>query len=355
MAGMTTHERILRTFQHADTDRVPICDYPWAGTLRRWRSEGMPPHADWRDYFGVDKRETITVDITPQFESRIIEKTDLYTIVTTPWGVTLKEFNQEDSTPQFLDFAIVTQEQWHQAKKRMTPSRERVNWRHLEQNYPQWRADNRWIQAGFWFGFDVTHSWMVGTQTLLIAMAENPQWVADMFHTYLDMCIAQFDMIWDSGYRFDSIYWPDDMGYKGTPFFSRAMYRQLLQPVHRRAVEWAHNKGIYAHLHSCGNIMPLLADIVDTGIDALNPIEIKAGMNIEQIKRDYGDRLVLHGGINAVLWDDHDQIMAEIEKTLPLLTRGGGYIFASDHSIPNSVSAANFRDIVDQVKRLSAN
>lgn len=354
MGEMTVYERMLRTFQHKQTDRAPIYDKPWSGTIRRWQREGLPAGMDWRDYFGVDKIEAIGVDISPRYEIKVLEKTDRYTITTTPWGVTMKNFNEEDSTPEFLDFAIVTEEKWQEAKKRMFPCADRINWDYLKENYPKWRADNRWVQANLWFGFDVTHSWMVGTETMLIAMAEEPEWVMDMFNTYLDMCIAQFDMLWDAGYRFDSIFWWDDMGYKNTPFFSNAMYRELLKPVHKRAVDWAHSKGIFAHLHSCGCIMPLMPDIVETGIDALNPIEVKAGMDALKLKREYGKDLVLHGGINAVLWDKHDEILAEIEKNVPILNKDGGYIFASDHSIPNTVSAKNFKDIVEKVKQLTS-
>ncbi|MCL2885147.1 MAG: hypothetical protein FWF49_06655, partial [Oscillospiraceae bacterium] len=153
---------------------------------------------------------------------------------------------------------------------------------------------------------------------------------------------------------FDEIFWPDDMGYKGTPFFSNTMYRELLQPFQKKAVDWAHAKGIKAHLHSCGDIMPLLPDILATGIDALNPLEVKAGMDVLGIKREYGDKLVLHGGVNAVLWDDKEAIVAEIERVLPALKESGGYIFASDHSIPNSVSLENFRAIIEAAKRVGA-
>ncbi len=354
MGKMTDCERMLRTFLHKDTDRAPIYDKPWASTIKRWHREGMPAGMDWRDYFDVDKVEWIDADISPRYECRVLEETDRYTISTTPWGVTLKNFKEEDSTPEFIDFTIVTEEEWRQAKQAMTPSPDRINWDYLKENYPKWRADNRWVQANFWFGFDVTHSWMVGTETLLIALIEEPEWVMDMFNTYLDMSIAQFDMVWDAGYRFDSIFWWDDMGYKNTPFFSNAMYRELLAPVHKRAVDWAHNKGIYAHLHSCGDIMPLMPDVAATGIDALNPIEIKAGMDIAELKDKYGKTLVLHGGINAALWDKHDQIVMEVEKNIPLLNKDGGYIFSSDHSVPSSVSLEAFRDIIDRVKRLTA-
>ena len=351
---MTTKERFARMYAHKEADCVPIIDDPWAGTIARWQREGMPMDADWREFFGVDKVQAINVDISPQYEQTIIEETDRYVISTSPWGVTLKNFKQEDSSPEFIDFKVNTAKAWEEAKTRMTVDRSRIDWAYLEQNYPRWQAEGSWIHAGFWFGFDATHSWMAGTETILIALLEEPEWVKEMFNVYLDRCIAHFDMIWDAGYRFDEIFWPDDMGYKGTPFFSNQIYRELMQPTHRRAVEWAHNKGIKAHLHSCGNIMPLFSDVLDTGVDAVNPLEVKAGMDSLLLKKEYGDRVVLHGGINAVLWEDKEAIVAEIDRLVPTLKENGGYIFSSDHSIPNSVSLENFRAIVAAAKRAGA-
>ena len=347
---MTSKERFSRMFQHREADRVPIFDSPWAGTIARWEREGMPKGMDWRDYFDTDKVSTISVDITPRYEEKVLEETDDYRIVTSEWGVTMKQFKEQDSTPEFLDFTVTTPEAWEKAKARMTVSKDRVDWKRLEQDYAKWQQEGHWIEGMFWFGFDVTHSWTVGTETMLIAMIEEPEWVEDMFDTYLDRSIQHFNMIWDAGYRFDSIFWYDDMGYKNTPFFSNEMYRSLLQKYHKKAVAWAHDHGIYARLHSCGDIMPLLPDIMDTGIDALTPIEIKAGMDVFKIKQDYGDRLVLHGGINAVLWDDKEAIVEAIRQAVPVLKENGGYIFASDHSIPNSVSLENMRSIINTVK-----
>lgn len=349
---MTSKERFSRMFQHKEADRVPIFDSPWAGTIARWEREGMPKGMDWRDYFDTDKVSTISVDITPRYEEKVLEETDDYRIVTSEWGVTMKQFKEQDSTPEFLDFTVTTPEAWEKAKARMTVSKDRVDWKRLEQDYAKWQQEGHWIEGMFWFGFDVTHSWTVGTETMLIAMIEEPEWVEDMFDTYLDRSIQHFNMIWDAGYRFDSIFWYDDMGYKNTPFFSNEMYRSLLQKYHKKAVAWAHDHGIYARLHSCGDIMPLLPDIMDTGIDALNPIEIKAGMDVFKIKQDYGDRLVLHGGINAVLWDDKEAIVEAIRQAVPVLKENGGYIFASDHSIPNSVSLENMQSIINTVKEV---
>ena len=275
---MTTYERFSRMFEHREADRIPIIDDIWAGTMRRWQNEGMPSGVDWRDYFDVDKVDRIGVDITPRYEQKLIEETDRYRIVTTPWGVTLKQFKELDSTPEFLDYKVTTPEAWADAKARMTLDDDRIPWDWLKTNYERCRAEGHWIEASFWFGFDVTHSWMSGTETILVAMYEEPDWVRDMFDTYLDRCIALFERIWNAGYKFDAIFWPDDMGYKGTTFFSNEMYRELLRPTHERAVKWAHDRGIYAHLHSCGNVMTRVDDLVEIGIDCLNPLEVKAGM-----------------------------------------------------------------------------
>jgi uroporphyrinogen decarboxylase len=347
---MTSKERFQRMYAHKEADRIPIIDDPWGSTMNRWHREGLPENQSWEDYFGIDKKRGIGVNITPLYPHEILEDTPEYQIVKTQWGVTMKNWKFETSTPEFLDYTITTPETWEAAKARMKPTPDRINWDYLKTAWPIWQKEGAWTQANFWFGFDVTHSWMSGTETVLMAMYEDPDWVQDMFNTYLDMCIGLFEQIWDAGYHFDSIHWPDDMGYKGTTFFSNEMYREMLKPVHKRAVDWAHNHGIYAHLHSCGNIMSRIDDLMEIGLDALNPLEVKAGMEPLTLKKNYGDKLVLHGGINAVLWDDKEAIIEEIRRVIPALKENGGYIFSSDHSVPNSVSLENFRAIIEEIK-----
>ena len=349
---MNSWERIKRMYEHREADRVPILDDPWAGTIRRWIREGMPAGMDWEDYFGADKIGVIEVDITPRFEEKILEENDRWYIATSKWGVTMKHFKEEDSTPEFLDYRVVDADSWAEAKARMTLEDDRIPWKMLKENFHKWRAEGRWIRAVFWFGFDVTHSWMMGTENLLIAMMEEPELAEDMFDTYLSRTEALYNRIWDAGYHFDEMFWYDDMGYKGTTFFSPAMYRELLQPYHKRAVKWAHDHGIVAQLHSCGDIMAIVPDVVATGVDALNPLEVKAGMDVLKLKKEYGDKLVFRGGINAVNWNNTEAILAEINEKVPILKENGGFIFSSDHSIPNSVSLENMRRIMEEIKRV---
>ncbi len=354
MEKLTSKERFTRMYEHRDADRIPIIDDPWDSTIERWHNEGMPKSSDYVEFFGLDHVAQIDADNSPRFPEKIIEETDEYSIYTTSWGATLKNWKHITSTPEFLDFTIKDRESWNKIKDRMAPAKDRINWKHLKENYSKWFKNGSWINAGLWFGFDVTHSWIVGTETFLIALTMDPEWCKEMFEKELDLGLALLDQIWDAGYHFDCIGWPDDMGYKGMQFFSLDMYRNLIKPFHKRAIEWAHAKGIKAHLHSCGDVNPFIPELIDIGLDALNPLEVKAGMNPVQIKKDYGNELVLHGGINAVLWDHPDQIRAEMERVVPVMKQNGGYIFSSDHSVPSSVSLEDFRQIVNLAKKLGS-
>jgi len=351
---MTSRERFARMYAHQEADRVPVIDSPWGATIERWQSEGMPADVSFVDYFDLDKIAHIGVDNSPRYPTRILEETDAYVINTTSWGATLKNWKHIASTPEFLDFTIKDPDSWRKAKARMVPSHDRIPWERLKHDYPIWRKEGYWIEAGLWFGFDVTHSWTVGTERLLMALIDDPECCVDMFNHFLDVNLALLDAVWDAGYTFDEVSWPDDMGYKLNQFFSVRTYRRLLKPVHKRAVDWAHAKGIRARLHSCGDIRPFIPELVDIGVDALNPLEVKAGVDPIAVKQTYGDRLVLHGGINAVLWDDREAIEAEMRRVIPIVKENGGYIFSSDHSVPSAVSLDNFRTIVNLAKALGS-
>ncbi|HHT28424.1 MAG TPA: hypothetical protein GXZ82_14460 [Firmicutes bacterium] len=352
MSELTTHERMSRIFAHKEADRAPISDVPWRTTLQRWHREGMPKEVSWVDFFGVDNIVGIGVDGSPRYPVQVLEQNDEYTIKTTAWGATLKEWVHTGGVPEFLDFTIVDRVTWEEAKARMTPSPDRVNWQKLQVNYPEWRKQGAWIRAGLWFGFDVTHSWVVGTERVLFALMDDPEWLMDIWNHQLDVQLALYDQVWEAGYHFDEITWPDDMGYKGTQFFSVQMYRDLLQPVHKRAVDWAHAHGVKVRLHSCGDVRPFVPEFIKIGIDCLNPIEVKAGMDPLQLKEQYGAQLAFHGGLNAVLYDDMDAMIGEMEKVIPKMIVNGGYIIGTDHSIPDSVGIEQFRRFVAKAKEL---
>lgn len=118
---MTSRERIARMYAHQEADRVPIIDTPWKGTILRWQKEGLGD-ADWVDFFDIDRVVNISVDISPRFESKVLEETEDFITYTTSWGVTLRQQRIPDSTPQYLSFTVTSPDEWRKVKQRMTPS-----------------------------------------------------------------------------------------------------------------------------------------------------------------------------------------------------------------------------------------
>lgn len=352
MAELTTRERFQRMYDHRPADRVPWMENLWGTTARRWRREGLPEGVDYREYFGLDMVQRIIPEYSPRFPHETLRRDERYHVFRNQWGSTLRAIVDSSTPPESLDFPVTDRESWEAYKLRMQPGDDRVDWAKLEREYPLWRRRGDWVVGQFWFGFDVTHARVTGTERMLLWMIEDPELVRDIWGHFLELSIAMMDRVWERGFEVDEIHWPDDLGYKHSQFFSLSMYRDLLKPFQQRAIDWAHRRGVKVRLHSCGDVSPFVADWVEMGVDALNPLEVKAGMDPAGLKERYGDRLVLHGGINAVLWDRPDDIAAEMERVLPVLKEGGGYIFASDHSVPDSVSLADFTRIVELYRRL---
>ena len=324
MATLTSRERFARILDHREADRVPFWDFPWPGTLARWHCEGLPQGVGFVDFFDLDKIARIEVDNSPRYPEQRRRRDrsvqDLHDAVGS-------HRRRTSSTPtprrSFSSYTVTTPEKWQEAKRRMTPADDRIPWDYLRENYRRWREEGYWIDAKLFFGFDSAHAMTVGFETFLTAMIEEPQWCADMFNHYLDLSIALQDRVWDAGYTFDSITWTDDLAYKNGPFFSLDMYRALLKPVQRRAVEWAHAKGVKVRCHTDGNISALLPDLVDLGIDMLHPLEVKVGSECLGGQADVGPQLTIHGALDARLWSDVDAIEAEIQRLVPTLKAVG--------------------------------
>ena len=119
-----------------------------------------------------------------------------------------------------------------------------------------------------------------------MAMATDPEWLIDIFTHQLELDLALYEMIWDAGYHFDEIRWPDDMGYKGTQFFSLDMYRRYSN-LSIDGLSSAHARGVKVIIAATSTVCP---ELIEIGIDMLNPIEV-SGMDPLALKKRYGDQL----------------------------------------------------------------
>ncbi|MEA3403976.1 MAG: uroporphyrinogen decarboxylase family protein [Armatimonadota bacterium] len=349
--AVTSRERVLAALSHREADRVPIDDSPWATTIRRWRREGLPEGVSPAEYFGYEF-SGVGADLSLRMPTEVVEETDEYTIAWNANGALRKNFKHSTSTPECIDFRIKTSADWYAWKEEMEVGRDRINWE------GGLRAQRAAREGGLWFpyraatGYDKTQG-VVGSERLLIAMAQEPHWPADMYMTWSDMIVETAQMMMDGGFEFDGAFLYDDMGYRNGPLFSPQMYRDICQPAHAKACEFFHGYGLKVILHSCGCVAPLVPDIIDAGFDCLQPLEVKAGMDLVELKQQYGQELAFMGGIDVRAMADPDPrvIEEEIATKIEFAKRRGGYIYHSDHSVPDNVSFQRYGYVIELVHK----
>jgi uroporphyrinogen decarboxylase len=181
-------------------------------------------------------------------------------------------------------------------------------------------------------------------------MALDPDWVKDMVVTYAQLTIDLLDILFSREGFPDGIWFYEDMGYRLHPFMSPRMYREIILPGHRLTVQWAKTRGLPVIMHSCGFIEPLIPGLLEAGIDCLQVIEVKAGMDLIKLYQAYGDQLSFMGGIDVrVLYNnDRHEIDTELEKKIPIVKGHYGYVLHSDHSIPSNVTHDTYQYFIDK-------
>ncbi len=178
-----------------------------------------------------------------------------------------------------------------------------------------------------------------GHENMLVGMALDPDWITDMAQTYAHLTVELQKILFEQEGYPDGIWYYEDMGFKERPFMSPAMYEELIQPAHKYTIDYAKSLGLPVIMHSCGFVEPLLPGMIAAGIDCLQVIEIKAGMDLLKLHKLYGDQIAFMGGIDVrtLYSNDRAVIDKELESKIPLVKKGFNYVLHSDHSIPKTV------------------
>ena len=190
----------------------------------------------------------------------------------------------------------------------------------------------------------------------LMLLAGNPRRAHEFLDRLVEIHLANLERFLAAvGPYIDIILFGDDLGMQNGPQISPAMYREFFKPRHakmwRRAKELADVKVM---LHCCGGVRPLLADLIEAGLDAINPVQIScAGMEARGLKRDFGDRLTFWGGgcdTRYIL--SHatpEEVRDHVRGQVAILAPGGGFVFQQVHNILADVPPENVIAMFDAV------
>ena len=347
---MIPRKRMLAALRREPLDRVPIHDSPWSMTVERWRREGLPAETSPEEFFDYELRQ-FGADTSLQLPAEVLEETEDYIINRNSNGAVKKDFKRSTSTPECRGFTITSSAIWQEYRDRYSYNDSRVDRDgQLERNRQEYQQ-GLFCAYGAAVGYDKTQG-IVGSEDLLVAMAAEPRWAQEMFALGIDLAIDCAEGMVRAGYRFDGVFVFDDHGYRNATLFSPGMYRELLMPHHARLCRWAHDRGWPVILHSCGCVRERVADFIEAGFDCLQPLEVKAGMDLVELKREYGERLSFMGGIDVRCMSDGDPrvIEREIARKLPVAKEGSGYIYHSDHSVPDDVSFEQYQRVMQLVR-----
>ncbi len=189
--------------------------------------------------------------------------------------------------------------------------------------------------------------WMCGFDDFLLRMGIEPEFVFKFF-----------DKVWAYQKRIIELYYGalgkyvhyttsgDDFATQQSLFVSKEMFREMIKPYFKKRIEYTKTLTDAAFLHhSCGSVFTLIDDLIDCGVDILNPIQPKAAqMNPENLKKTFGDRIVFHGGIDTqeiLPFGTKESVEEVVRETIGIMNRDGGYIFAAAHNIQEDVPPAN--------------
>jgi uroporphyrinogen decarboxylase len=361
-------ERMNKTLRHEEADRVPISDFYWGSFLERWRQDlGLPADADIYKYYDLDWQVTIP-NMDPhvkQFE--MLKETDEEVVVRTGFEAVLRK-KFADPMPAFLRFetdsidkmrAFEFDDPWDDRRYFSAGDNQIAGVGDgFARNSPPWVDTLKTLYPDFPVYGSICEGhetlWrIIGSENVMLWIGLYPDEIARFVERInefaLEVTKAQIKAA--DGLLDGMVIW-GDVAYRKDMFFSPDYWRKHFKPGVKAIIDVCHEHGLPVIYHGCGNVKRIFEDFIEVGVDAYNPLEAKAGLDVVDLRRQYGHRIGFCGNMNVLEWAEESQegLRAIVLRKLNA-AKGGGYIFQSDHSVPSNVSGQNYEFVVNLIRQ----
>ena len=365
---LTKLERMKRTLRHQEADQVPISDFFWGSFLKRWRDElGLAHHTDIYRYYDLDWTQ-FNPNLDPHIKPfEILEENGEEVVVRTGFEAVIRK-KLAYPMPDFLRFDTDTIEKmetfqfddaWDE-RRYFAGGDDQINGvgdgfvRNLAPYVDRVKRD--WHDFPVFGGVCEAQEtiWrIIGSENVMLWIGLYPdevgRFVERINNFALELTKAQIKA---AGGLLDGMVIWGDVAYKGGMFFSPKYWRKYFKPGVKAIIDECHSHGLPVIYHGCGNSTSIFEDFAEIGVDAYNPLEAKAGMDVIDLRRRFGHRIGFCGNMDVIAWAEasHDELK-RIVLTKLNAAKGGGYIFQSDHSVPSNVPGLSYDYVVKLVRK----
>lgn len=377
---MTSRERVLAVLNHEVPDRVPI-------VIGVSNATGIKMST----YQGIKRLENIQAPDEyiyqwPELGTAKIDEATMQRLLSDVRGVrdihpaeTLERNQTRDPHSPFIDSwgsgqSEVSPGEWFPG---IHPLKEATTIQDLEE-YPGWpdmkdptrvahvpaaaaalaEANQYAILATPWLLFPLERAFaMQGMDTFLLNLAIYPDFARALLEKTAQLCKELMGPFLEAlGENVDIIKIGDDLGTQDSLLMSPNMYREILKPIHADYISFIKERTkAKLFFHTDGDVVPLIDDFIEMGVDILNPIQTSAGKmaDLTGLKKRFGKNIIFCGGIDTqrVLPEGtQEEVRNEVKRVIQLLGEGGGYMVSSVHTIMNDVPPENVLAMVDAVE-----
>lgn len=328
---MKNTHRFDQVFAFArDLDRTPVIEWAdwWDKTICNWREQGLPQQIksgeDIKNYFGQDNLHQFWLPVR----------------------------DRDCPGPRSHGGPIIEDEKdYEKIKKHLYTDR---LLRNIEQSIKAFLQENTGTDYAYWMtmdGFFWFPRTLLGIENHLFAFYDSPELMHAINHdlcAYHKSCIEVVcGLIAPKFMTF-----AEDMSYNGGPMISKEKYDEFMLPYYKELTPVLKAKGVKVLIDTDGDVEPLIPWFLEGGIQGILPLERMAGVDINRIRRQYPDLIMIGGYDKTVMHKGEEAMRAEFERILPVI-RCGGYIPAVDHQTPPDVSLENYNVFMMLLKEYS--
>ncbi|MBN2092202.1 hypothetical protein JW964_21460 [candidate division KSB1 bacterium] len=328
---------------------------PLIGLEAEWRSQGATPEEldlvafDW-DYVSVIDCGGKT-GLFGGYPKRIIEETSEYLIEKDELGRTIKLCKGMATIALPLDFPVKDMDDWQKVKPFFTFNEKRIDWSAVEQAQKM-QANGTLVVANIPGAFDMPRQ-LMGEENACLCYYLQPELMEDMLQTFSDTAFEVLQRISEK-LVIDQLSVHEDLAGKSGSLVGPPQIETFIKPYFRRIWELLSSRGTKIFdMDTDGNVNSVLDAFLDCSLNSMHPMEPAAGMDSVAVRKKYGTRLAIRGGIDKhVLRQDKAAIRKELEYKMQPLMQQGGIAFGLDHRIPNGTPIENYRYYVNVGREL---